>query len=358
MTFSYLPGSRWVAKTRFERPTLRQNKLPTLGQKRKIQKSLGMPVITPWHGFQKQDGSTRPQLLGRSLPLHRICPEAPPPWGKTLGNVTGQNPLEMAYFISNWVGACSCSTTAQPVLQGREQLPQNCVSTNEGEEKQDSCFPCDLTGLTDALADGFNERRPTAEAGTKKRECKSYFGWNISCPRRFLPRTWSSLGPVRCRATVRRRQLKPSLSPFIDENPDVKNYTGGTRNMLVATEQTQRTSTTLQLCRPMLSNELHTTKAIWKQNGDRYKQIGGKTKKPRLFVVTSITNFKPLDIFLWTARCCSYNCLATATSVALWGLCSRILLFLQGTVRLSNLPKVTHESLTEQTVWKSPRLTL
>lgn len=81
----------------------------------------------------------------------------------------------MAYFISSGVGACSRSTTAQPVLQGREQLPQNCVSTNEGEEKQDSCFPCDLTGFTDALADGFDERRPTAEAGRKKKGMQFIF---------------------------------------------------------------------------------------------------------------------------------------------------------------------------------------
>lgn len=73
----------------------------------------------------------------------------------------------------------SCSATAQAVPEGWEQLPQNCVSTNEGEGKQDSCFPCDLTGLTDASADGSDERRPTAEAGMKERECKSDFGWNI-----------------------------------------------------------------------------------------------------------------------------------------------------------------------------------
>lgn len=51
--------------------------------------------------------------------------------------------------------------------------------TNEGEGKQDSCFPCDLPGLTDASADGSDERRPTAEAGMKERECKPDFGWNI-----------------------------------------------------------------------------------------------------------------------------------------------------------------------------------
>lgn len=106
-----------------------------------------------------------------------------------MGNTTGQHALEMAYFIRKGAGARGCSTTAQPVLQGREQLPQNCVSTNEGEEKQDSCFPCDLTEFTDASADGFDERRPTAEAGMKEREGKLYFEWNIKCPRRSLPST-------------------------------------------------------------------------------------------------------------------------------------------------------------------------
>ncbi|KAI6073354.1 hypothetical protein LUU34_00744100 [Aix galericulata] len=43
--------------------------------------------------------------------------------------------------------------------------------------------------FTDALADGFDERRPTAEAGMKEREGKSCFEWNIKCPRRSLPST-------------------------------------------------------------------------------------------------------------------------------------------------------------------------
>lgn len=42
-------------------------------------------------------------------------------------------------------------------------------------------------------------------------------------------------------------------------------------------------------------------KGFWKQNRDRYKGIGGKPKPNRLFVATSITNVKPLDIFLQTA---------------------------------------------------------
>jgi len=141
--------------------------------------------------------------LLRSLSSHGICPEAqnitlqpessPCNFSSstssslliksttTNGKCTGecnQTASEMPYLIRNGAGAHSCSTTARPVLLGREQLPQNCVSTNEGEEKQDSGFPCDLPEFTDALADGFNERRPTAEAGVKKREHKSYFGWN------------------------------------------------------------------------------------------------------------------------------------------------------------------------------------
>lgn len=52
---------------------------------------------------------------------------------------------------------------------GRVQLPQDCGRASEGEEKQDSRFPCELRGCTDALADGPGERRPTAEAGRQKR---------------------------------------------------------------------------------------------------------------------------------------------------------------------------------------------
>jgi len=63
-----------------------------------------MPVAIPQQGFQQQltpeHRSTRPQLP-RSLPLHSICPEAPPPRGKVLEQMTGQHPLA-SLFHQKW----------------------------------------------------------------------------------------------------------------------------------------------------------------------------------------------------------------------------------------------------------------
>lgn len=121
-----------------------------------------MPVMIPWQGLQ-QDFNPEHSSAG-ALPC-RACPRAAG-WGETWGcewPAASRDGLPQPG--AGHSTGCSRGTAAAATEPHR---------TDEGEGKQDSCFPCDLPGLTDASADGSDERRPTAEAGMKPD-----FGWNI-----------------------------------------------------------------------------------------------------------------------------------------------------------------------------------
>lgn len=129
-----------------------------------------MPAMIPWQGFQQD---SNPEHSSTELCLAEPAPGQQD--GVRSCGVSGQQPPGWAppqpgAELQGHSPGCSRGMAAAATELHR---------TNEGEGKQDSCFPCDLPGLTDASADGSDERRPTAEAGMKERECKPDFGWNI-----------------------------------------------------------------------------------------------------------------------------------------------------------------------------------